>query len=237
MQPKKIKNMNITNIMKRVNQMVKFREEFEKDLENYHVKLQPGNTKTGKSVYTVSLIPIADCCHNCKNCMKECYDNNNVCFQPTVQKDRAKNSAIHKNNIGRFWQEVDYGIKMNAVRALRLNVGGDIIAEDLPYINKLAKDNPKCDILFFTKNYDAVNDFLDATEFESNVYCIFSAWKNTEMDNRHNMPTSHVLYYNGETTAPEFGSVYCQGNCAHCNYHGEGCFNLKKGDSVIFPAH
>jgi hypothetical protein len=57
------------------------------------------------------------------------------------------------------------------------------------------------------------------------------------MDNRHNLPVSHVLYADGRTTAPKFGSYYCGGNCSECNYKGEGCWILKRGESVIFPAH
>ena len=220
-QPKKIKNMSIENIMGRVQKMVELRAEFEKDIDNVHIKLQQGNSKTGKNVYTVSLIPIADCGHNCKECKKECYDVINVCFQPKVQVDRARNS----------------GIKYNCVQALRLCVGGDVCKEDIPLINKVAKENPKCDILFFTKSYEEVNEFLNNNEFAPNVHCIMSAWKDTPMDNPHNLPISHVLYADGFTTAPEYGSYYCQGNCAHCHYNEEGCFTLKKGESVIFPAH
>lgn len=237
LEPKKIKNVSTETIMGRVQKMVELRKEYEKDIENVHVKLQQGNSKTGKNVYTVSLIPIADCGHNCKECKKECYDVINVCFQPAVQNDRARNSAIHRLDINRFWEEVSCGIKYHCVQALRLNVGGDIIAEDLPYINKIAKENPKCDILFFTKTYEAVNDFLDANKFEPNVHCIMSAWKNTLMENKHNLPVSHVLYADGSTTAPAYGSYYCQGNCAHCHYNEEGCFKLKENESVIFPAH
>ena len=85
-QPKKIKNMSIDTIMGRVQTMVNLRNEYEKEIDNVHVKLQQGNSKTGKNVYTVSLIPIADCGKNCKECKKECYDVINVCFQPKVQE-------------------------------------------------------------------------------------------------------------------------------------------------------
>ena len=234
---KKIKNMNMETIMGRVQTMVKLREEYMKDIDNVHVKLQQGNSKTGRTVYTVSLIPIADCGHNCRECRKECYDVINVCFQPKVQADRARNSAVHKMDIERFWNEVSYGIKYNCVTTLRLNIGGDVCKEDLPLINKVAKENPKCDILFFTKSYEEVNEFLDINKFESNVHCIFSAWKNTPMNNPHNLPVSHVLYANGETTAPEYGCFYCNGNCAACHYNEEGCWELKEGENVIFPAH
>lgn len=234
---KKIKNMSMESIMKRVKNMVALREEYIKDIDNIHVKLQQGNSKTGRSVYTVSLIPIADCGHNCKECKKQCYDVINVCFQPRVQNDRARNSAVHKVDPERFWNEISYGIKYNCVSTLRINIGGDVNATDLPLINKIAKENPKCDFLFFTKSYEEVNEYLNNNTFESNVHCIMSAWENTKMENPHNLPVSHVLYADGKTTAPEYGSYYCGGNCAMCKYNDEGCWTLKNGESVIFPAH
>lgn len=236
-EPKKIKNVSNEVIAGRVRAMLDMREEFLKDIDNVHVKLQKGNSKTGANCWTVSLIPIADCGHNCKNCRKECYDVINVCWQPPVQRDRARNSAIHKADPERYWEEIGMQIKLNCVTELRINVGGDLSDVDFPLINKIAKENPKCQFLFFTKSYEEINAFLDENEFESNVHALMSAWEDTPMDNKHNLPVSHVLYADGRTTAPKFGSYYCGGNCSECNYKGEGCWLLKKGESVIFPAH
>lgn len=237
-EPKKIKKMSIKAINGRVQKMVRMRDKYIEDIDNCHVKLMPGNSKTGKNCWTVSLIPLADCGHNCRECGKECYDIINVCFQPNVQRTRALNSAVHMMDINRYWEEISLGIQYNAVTELRLNVGGDIIYEDLIYIDDVARKNPKCDILFFTKSYEDVNMYLDEHgEFAPNVKCIMSAWKNTPMDNKHNLPTSHVLYVDGTTTAPEYGAVFCKGNCSQCHYNSEGCFALGKGESVIFPAH
>lgn len=44
-------------------------------------------------------------------------------------------------------------------------------------------------------------------------------------------------YADGRTTAPEFGSYLCNGNCSRCHYNNEGCWQLKNGESVVFPAH
>lgn len=236
MKAKKIKNMSDEAIMNRVNDMVAQRKEFMSHIDDVHVKLQQGNSKTGKSVWTVSLIPIADC-KNCSGCRKQCYDIINVCFQPKVKTDRARNSAIHMADIERFWNEISYGVRYNYVPVLRLNVGGDFSEKDFPYIKKVAEENPKCDFLFFTKAYDDLNRFLDENEFPSNVQAIMSPWKDMEMDNRHNLPCAHVLYEDGTTTAPDYGSYFCKGNCSECHYCKEGCFNLKKGESVIFTAH
>lgn len=235
---KEIKHVGKEAIQNRVNKMVEMRTNYIKNgVENIHVKLQKGNSKTGNNCYTVSLIPIADCGKNCHSCSKDCYDVRNVCWQPKVQNDRARNSAIHLLDPERFWEEVSMNIKLNCVYELRINVGGDLKGKDFPLINKVAKENPKCKILFFTKAYEEINKFLDKNEFEENVHAIMSAWKNTTMDNRHNLPVSHVLWPDGETTAPEYGSYFCKGNCSMCNFNGEGCWTLKKGESVIFVAH
>ena len=237
---KKIKNMSMETIMGRVQDMVAQREEFMKkeNINNIHVKLQKGNSKTGVNCWTVSFIPIADC-PNCSQCKSFCYDIINVCFQPKVKTDRARNSAIHKDDINRFWEEVSMGIKLNSVTELRLCVGGDLSKEDFPYVNKIARENPRCDILFFTKTYDGINEFLDHNEYPSNVHPIMSACENMEMDNRHNLPTAHILFADGRTTAPEYGAILCQGNCSTCHYNikNRGCWELKKGEAVVFPAH
>ena len=43
LEPKKIKNVSTETIMGRVQKMVELRKEYEKDIENVHVKLQQGN--------------------------------------------------------------------------------------------------------------------------------------------------------------------------------------------------
>ena len=231
------KNLKIETIMNRVKKMVDLRSKYMLDIENLHIKLQKGNSKTGQNCWTVSLIPIADCGRNCKECKKNCYDVCNVCYQPSVQNDRARNSALHKADRERFWQEVDLQIKANFVQELRINVGGDLDDEDFPYVAKLGSDNPKTMILFFTKNYEGINSFLDKNNFPKNVKSLMSAWKDTEMDNPHNLPCSHVLWEDGSTTAPEYGAVFCGGNCSECAFKGEGCWTLKNGEHVIFKAH
>ena len=231
------KKMSKSVIMGRVNKMVALRNEFLKYIDDVHIHLQKGNSKTGQNCWTISLIPIADCKRNCGQCMNECYDVINVCFQPRVQLDRARNSAVHMADPKRFWDEIDAQVKANYVTELRINVGGDLTDDDFAYIAELGKRNPKTLILFFTKNYQGINAFLDECEFPENVSPIMSAWKNTKMENPHNLPCSHVLWEDGSTTAPEFGAVYCGGNCSECAFKGEGCWTLKHGEHVIFKAH
>lgn len=220
----------------RLNKMVEMREELKKELSSLHVTLMQGNSKTGRSCYTVSLIPIADCT-NCAGCSHSCYDLRNVCFQNSVQKSRAVNSAIHKYDTKRYWDEINLQIKATFCTLLRLNVGGDLTNEDFAYVAKIGEENPRTDILFFTKNYDGINEFLDNNTFPSNVHPIMSAWIGTEMKNPHNLPCSHVLWDDGSTTAPNYGAYYCTGNCTECHFENKGCWTLKNGENVVFKAH
>lgn len=207
-----------------------------KNVKNLHVKVQKGNRKTGANCWTVSLLPVIDCA-NCSKCKHNCYDLKADLIYPAVINDRARNSAIHKKEPDRFWREINDQVRENFIRELRINVGGDLSYNDFAYVRVLGLENPNTDILFFTKNYDDINRYLDDVSFPENVHPIMSAWKGMKMDNRHNLPCSHLLYENGDTTAPEYGAVYCGGNCSECAFKGEGCWNLKKGEHVIFRAH
>lgn len=220
----------------RVRRILAEREKMLKNVDNLHIKIQKGNSKTGSSCWTVSLLPVIDCI-NCSNCQWDCYDLKNDMIYPQVITDRCRNSVIHKVDPERFWNEVDVQIKANFVTQLRINVGGDLSNADFGYVKKLGEANPKTMILFFTKNYAGINAFLDTDSFPENVKPIMSAWLGMEMDNKHNLPCSHVLYEDGRTTAPEYGAVYCGGNCSECAWNGEGCWNLKKREHVIFMAH
>ena len=223
-------------VMGRVKKFVAIRDEFRKDVENLHVKLQPGNKKTGVNCWTVSLLPVIDC-KNCTECKWDCYDLKNVLRFDRVVNDRCRNSAIHKEDPERFWNEIDMQVKANYVMELRLNVGGDLDDVDFKYVKQLGENNPKTMILFFTKNYKGINAFLAENSFPENVHPIMSAWCGMEMDNPYELPEAHVLYEDGKTTAPEWGSKYCGGNCSECAFNKDGCWTLQKRESVIFRAH
>lgn len=232
------KTLTISNeaIENRIKKLIEKRNEMINVIDDVHVKLQRGNRKTGANCYTVSLAPIIDCV-NCSGCMGQCYDIRNDVIYPSVIIDRARNSAIHKMQPDRYWSEINQQIKANFVTELRLNVGGDLTDNDFEYVKVLGEENPKTMILFFTKNYDGINKFLDNDSFPKNVKPIMSAWEGMEMDNPHNLPCSHVLYEDGRTTAPEYGAYLCTHNCSECAFEGRGCWTLRSGEHVVFQAH
>lgn len=231
------KEMNMDAVTKRVAAMKKLRDDFIADgIDKISVKVMKGNSKTGKDCWTVSLIPILDC-QNCSACKAGCYDVRNDCIYPSVQKTRAMNSAIHKADIGRYWSEISVFVHDHEVRELRINVGGDMTYDDFGHLTAVARQNPECHFLLFTKNYESLNRYLDRFTFPPNVSYLWSRWLGLENNNKHNVPEAHVLYDDGATTAPEFGSYLCTGNCSECHIEGKGCWSLGRGESVTFQAH
>lgn len=232
-----IKNMNEESIKARLNKGKEQIKKFIDDINDVHIHLQKGNTKTGSDCWTVSLFPIIDC-KNCSGCKGLCYDLRNDLRYPNVITDRARNSAVHKMDIKRYWNEIENEIIKKSVKQLRINVGGDLSYDDFTYISEMAYRRPNTDFLFFTKNDTDINQWInDHGNFAKNVHPIMSAWEGMDLNNIHNLPMSHVLYADGRTTAPEFGAYYCGGNCSYCHMNREGCWALKCGEHVIFRAH
>lgn len=238
---KKIRRLSDEAMSSRLQKMIDLRNEWLKVIEEKgieyvlnDIRLQQGNDKTGQACWTISLIPIVDC-PNCSECSKDCYDIRNDCWMPSVQNDRARNSAVHKVDPKAFWNRVDELVKENFVEQLRINVGGDLADYDFEYVNQLAKNNKGTDILFFTKNYNGINKYLDDNKFCKNVSPMMSRWPGMSCNNKHNLPQTHVLFADGTTTAPEFGATYCGGNCTECHFKKDGCWTTK--NDIIFLAH
>jgi hypothetical protein len=226
----KYKEFSEEAIRKRIQQMLAFRDEV--DVENAHVKFSYDNRKTGALVPSVSLIPVADC-PNCSCCKNGCYDIRNVCFQKTVQKSRAINSAIAHGDPDKFFREVSG--RMRALRYIRIFVGGDIINYGFfEGMVKCAQENPHCEMLAFTKAYAIPARWIDMNgELPVNLHIILSEWRGAKVYNPHNLPTSTPVWPGDEKK----DGIWCTGDCSACAEAGGGCWGLKKGERVLFEAH
>lgn len=232
---KDIKPIKIEAMKTRLTKMVNARNEYAKDLEDIHVYISSGNRKTGFSVPSVSLIPVADC-GNCASCSRLCYDLRNDCIYNGVTSTRAKNSALAHNAIDRYFFEIKKACK--AFRFFRWHIGGDILnAAYLAGVLDVAVCNPHCTFLIFTKRYDLINDYIsNGSEIPSNLQVIFSAWPGAKMVNPYNMPVSSPLFVDGSHAAgPD--PISCPGDCSNCAVMGSGCWTLKRGQGVVFAAH
>lgn len=201
---------------------------------NLRVSISGSNSKMG-AVSSVSLLPFLTCPERCAGtCGTYCYAAKLANLRNTVRKSYAINTAlaIHRPDV--YWAGVDYACK--GVRYFRFHVSGDILHTD--YFNcmvKIARDNPKCEMLCFTKRYELVNAWMDENRFlPANLHILFSGWDKLEPVNPHHLPETNVILRGRE---PLTNWKLCGGNCFNCACRGVGCWQARSGDVIAFPQH
>lgn len=205
-------------------------------MNQIHVSISPGNSKTGHLVPSVSL-PQGVFCPQDAPCFYEgtCYVKN-IDWRPNVADAYERNYIILTEDPEQFWREVDAAIKMNF--AFRYHVSGEI--PDKEYLERMIREaemNPHCKQLVFTKKYDLVNEYFDEHGIESkpsNLQIIFSEWIGYPMNNPYHFPVARVLYATDEIT-PDM--KICGGNCSECVCRNTGCWVLEFGDVIYLPDH
>ncbi len=201
---------------------------------NIEVKISQGNSKMG-IISSVSLPTGITCRDDCE-CIKKCYAKKIERLRPSVRKTYENNYQILKSDPALYWREIETSIKMS--RFFRFHVAGDIPDRDyLECMVKVAYNNPKCEILCFTKKYSIVNEYIHANKcIPDNLHIVFSGWRGIPMDNPYNLPEAHVRYRDGTTTARD-DAHECLGNCTKCAIIDTGCWVLKSGEQIIFNEH
>ena len=197
------------------------------------VSISEGNSKMGR-IASVSL-PAWITCKRC-DCWGKCYAKKLERIRPSVRNAYQRNYDILRNDPDTYWREVESAVMMS--RFFRFHVSGDI--PDDSYLHRMAEvaeRNKHCQILCFTKKFELVNNAINSgLLIPENLHLIFSAWRGLSMDNPFGLPTAHVRYRDGYTTADE-GAVECGGNCAECAATDGGCWSLKRGEQVVFHEH
>lgn len=194
------------------------------------VKISKGNVKMG-AIPSVSNVPVV-CCHHCAACKKDCYARRMMRYS-SVKNAYYNNLEMFKNEPENYFEQISYFCKMQ--RFFRWHVAGDIINFDyLLGMVKVAVENPHCKFLAFTKYYEVVNEFLSGQELPENLQIIFSNWGDFKCENPHNLPCTDVIEPGAEV--PE-GCKLCGGNCFECCCRGVGCWELKKGEKLVFYKH
>ena len=219
------------------------------------VKISKGNSKLG-AIPSVSL-PSVKTCRHCV-CQEKCYAKRLERLRPSVRNAYQHNLDVLNSDPETYWREVEASIMMS--RFFRFHVSGDIPSEE--YFRKMveiAKRNPHCQILCFTKKYEIVNESISWMYLASiagttihppfgtvslmadavipeNLHIIFSGWVGLDMVNPFSLPEAHVRYRDGSTTARD-DAIECNGNCTECALTEGGCWNLQKGQQVVFNEH
>lgn len=197
------------------------------------VKISKGNSKLG-AIPSVSL-PSIKTCRQCA-CREKCYAQKLERLRPAVRNAYQHNLEVLLKEPETYWREVEASVMMS--RFFRFHVSGDIpTAEYLANMVAVAGRNSHCEILCFTKRYEMVNEFIEKNgELPSNLHMIFSGWIGLNMVNPFSLPEAHVRYRDGSTTACD-DAVECGGNCTECALTEGGCWNLQKGQQVVFNEH
>ena len=197
------------------------------------VKISKGNSKLG-AIPSVSL-PSIKTCRNCA-CQEKCYAQKLERLRPAVRNAYQHNLEVLQKDPETYWREVEASIMMS--RFFRFHVSGDIPSfKYLINMVEIARRQPHCEILCFTKKYNLVNELIEqGGELPGNLHMIFSGWVGLEMANPFSLPEAHVRYRDGSTTARE-DAIECSGNCTECALTEGGCWNLQKGQQVVFNEH
>lgn len=232
--PKNISNINPKVASKRLNEMIKLKNEMKEYADDLHVYISGSNSKMG-DIASVSKIPVYGC-KNCTYCKSLCYDLRNDCWRPTVQVTRANNQAIFETNRDKYFDEISSALKTQ--RFFRWHIGGDVSdIDEFGRIVEVMNTNKHCTALMFTKNFSDVNDYVNnGNTIPDNLKVVFSGWYGQPMDNKYNFCTAHPLFADGRTSAPD-GSFLCNHDCTECAITDSRCFKAEKGTSIVFPAH
>jgi len=202
--------------------------------EDLRVRISNSNSKMG-NVASVSTLPFITCPGCCAGtCGAKCYAAKIANLRPSVLKSYAINTAIYLKRPDIYWSSIDLACK--AVRYFRFHVSGDIVNKDyFDHMVQTARNNPKTEILCFTKRFDAVNAWIDENgEIPENLHVLFSGWTNLQPENPHNLPETNVIEKGAE---PAENWKICGGNCFNCACRGLGCWTAQRGDVVAFPIH
>lgn len=208
------------------------------DGNNHRVFISVSNIKMNDGaavIPSVSLPPVLTC-SNCTQCSKYCYAIKMARLRRNINGAWARNLAVYQADPDRYFDEVAFAAKN--YRNFRWHVAGDIVSDSyLQGMIRVAQECPSTSFLAFTKSFDIVNRYLDAgNSLPENLKIVFSGWVGLDMHNPHNLPTSHPIFFDGSTSAPD-GAKWCGGNCSQCAAHSSGCWTMKNGDAVIFALH
>ena len=221
---------SVQSIKKAMDNLRKAMDEYSQlSFVDLRLHISKGNQKIGM-VHNFSMAPGITCA-NCSGCLAYCYDVKAVLQYKNVVKARAENTVLMQKYRKQTFKAIDkYISAQRAHKAFRWHVSGDIL--DVDYFNrmvKIARKHPDWIFWTYTKNYRAVNEWIDKhsglfsfwrKSIPSNLVPMFSVWNGMPCPNPHNLPTFTCIQ-EGMEPAPDEWS--CPGNCQACLRSGHGC--------------
>lgn len=194
-----------------------------KPFESLKLHISKGNSKIGRT-HNFSMAP-GHTCANCSGCIRYCYDVK-ACWQYlNVRIARAENTAMMYLNRAETFRQIDkYISRCKAHKYFRWHVSGDIL--DTDYFDRMvqiARNHPDWIFWTYTKNYFAVNAWIDKygkDNLPANLSVMCSIWEGMACPNPHNMPTFRCVMPGTEHNPDAWT---CPGNCEACLKAGRGC--------------
>lgn len=206
-----------------------------------HVHISNGISKLGANIPSVNL-PAVSTCRPDAPCYKECYARKGrFCFQ--------KNKGLLERNL-EIWEQApeqfEQDVKIAAFhsRFFRYHSSGDI--PDVNYflmMIRIAKELPNTSFLCFTKRFEIINVYLTEAEdglhdgIPDNLHIVFSAWGDWLPDNPFHLPEAHIRFKNKPNNYIPACAHQCPKYCGECVMSGCSCWDLKRGESVVFDQH
>lgn len=214
------------------------------DGDGAKIHISAGNIKLG-AIMNISIPPVVTC-HNCGSCSKYCYAVRTYNRFTSTAAGWNENYLLFLTDPVRYFNEISKTVKLQ--RFFRWHVSGDIVNECyLLGMIAVARENPKCEFLAFTKAYEIVNRVISAGYTASgrynipdNLHLIFSAAPGVKMPNPYRLPECHINFADPTQNTYTGGAEYvhhCNGDCTECAVNGCGCFFLKSGDVTIINQH
>lgn len=202
------------------------------------VHISGGNAKLG-AIMNVSLPPVVTC-HNCSGCKNYCYAVRTYNRFPDTAAGWNDNYMLFLSDPAEYFRGINKAVKTQ--RFFRWHVSGDIVNTDyLQGMILVARENPKCEFLAFTKAYEIINAAIaDGWTIPENLHLIYSASPGVAMHNPYRLPECHINFQDPALNTYHGGAEYvhqCGGNCTECAVAGCGCFFLKQGDVTIINQH
>lgn len=191
-------------------------------------------SKLGKSIPCVNLPPHLSCRPDAP-CAKLCYAKHGRFNMCAAKTNLSRNWEILQEDREFFWSYVFR--YFSAYTRARLFSAGDVPTyDDFAEIVHNAEKYPHTRVLLFTKQYEIVNSYANKYAIPTNLRIVFSRWGDWCPPNPHNFPTSYVRLKSGAGLDKiPADARECTGTCFDCK--NDGCWNLAKGESVVFNQH
>lgn len=196
-------------------------------------------SKLGQHVGAIGL-PAGVTCRENAPCLPDCYACKGRFRCQNVKASLQANLDEYKLHPVKF--EADITKKSMWLKYVRWFHSGDIVDYNfLLMMRRIAAAVRDTRNLAFTKKFELVNRSIDEHGFPTdNLTLVLSAWGDDFMpDNPYNLPVAYIRLKDKSKSChiPSY-AMECMSSCEECiTKCNGGCWNLKRGEAVVFNQH